>query len=236
MKLIGWNSQGAFRKKHALILSLNPDILIVPECESGEKLKFGKLTPEPKDFIWHGDNKNKGIGIFSYSDYRFELMQEYTPEFRYIIPIKVLGPSDSFLLFAVWAMNDKENYEARYIGQVWLVINHYSNLLAERTILLGDFNSNKIWDYKDRVGNHTDVVEKLQAKKIFSLYHKQHSLEHGNETTPTFYMFRNKDKQYHIDYCFASDEITKRGYEFNVGKYEDWNTLSDHVPIIAQIK
>ena len=82
MKLIGWNSQSIFSKKNAPILSLNPDFFIVPECESGEKLKFGKLTPELKDFIWHGDNKYKGIGIFSYSDYRFELMQEHTPEFR----------------------------------------------------------------------------------------------------------------------------------------------------------
>ena len=52
MRLIEWNCQGAFRKKNEQILTLNPDILVVPECENEEKLKFGKLTPKPNSFIW----------------------------------------------------------------------------------------------------------------------------------------------------------------------------------------
>ena len=54
----------AFRKKNAQILKLNPDILIVPECENERRLQFGKLTPIPNDFLWYGDNENKGIGVF----------------------------------------------------------------------------------------------------------------------------------------------------------------------------
>jgi len=236
MKIIEWNSQGAFRKKNEKILSSNPDILIISECENEEKLKFGKLTPKPNDFFWYGDNPNKGIGIFSYSDYKFELMKEFNPKFRYIIPIIVTGKDNSFVLFAIWAMDNKENREARYIGQIWLAINYYSELLDNNTILIGDFNSNKIWDYKDRVGNHTDVVKRLKEKKIFSLYHEQNSVEHGKEKDPTFFMYRKKEKPYHIDYCFASDKILKNGVEFLVGKFNDWNDLSDHTPIIIDLK
>jgi len=236
MKIIEWNSQGAFRKKNKKILSLNPDIIIVPECENEEKLQFGKLTPKPNDFFWYGDNPNKGIGIFSYSEFKFELLKEFNPRFRFIIPLKVIGKDYSFILFSIWTQDNKEKCEERYIGQIWLAINYYSDfLLNENTVLIGDFNSNKIWDYIERVGNHSDVVEKLKEKKIYSLYHKKNKLEHGKEEHATLYMYRNIEKPYHIDYCFASEEIINNGFDFSIGKPEEWIGLSDHMPIMIII-
>jgi len=235
MKLIEWNCQGAFRKKNENILSFKPDILIIPECENGEKLKFGKLTPKPNDFFWYGDNENKGIGIFSYSDCKFELMREFNPKFRYIVPLKVTKNDISFLLFAIWAMDNKENYEARYIGQIWLAINYYSDLFRNDTIIIGDFNSNKIWDYIDRVGNHTSVVDFLKNKRIESLYHTKNQEEQGNEKILTFYLYRNLEKSYHIDYCFVSEQIIKNGYDITILNINDWIKLSDHSPIIVEI-
>lgn len=217
-------------------MSLKPDILVVSECESENKLKFGDLTPKPTDFFWYGDSDNKGIGIFSYADYKFELLKSFNPRFRFIIPLKVTGKDCSFLLFAIWAMDNKEKPEARYIGQIWLAINYYSNLLSLPCVLTGDFNSNKIWDYKERVGNHSDMVEYLQKKNVFSLYHRQEKVDHGKEKHPTFHMYRNVDKPYHIDYFFASDLIFKEGFEISVGKPENWIDLSDHVPLTLELK
>lgn len=235
MRIIEWNSQGAFRKKNEQILTLKPDILIIPECENKEKLKFGKLTPKPNDFFWYGDSPNKGIGIFSYSDYKFELLNEFNPKYRYIIPLKVSNSENSFILFAIWAMDNKEKTDARYIGQIWLAINYYSDfLINEKTILIGDFNSNQIWDYKDRVGNHTDVVNKLKEKEIFSLYHKKYSIEHGKETDATFYMYRKNEKPYHIDYCFASNKIIQKGFDIKIENSNDWLNYSDHKPMIVE--
>lgn len=236
MRIIEWNSQGAFRKKNDRILSLQPDILIIPECESENKLKFGDLTPKPTDFFWYGDSENKGIGIFSYSDYKFELLKIFNPRFRFIIPLKVTGKDSSFLLFAIWAMDNKEKPEARYIGQIWLAINYYSNLLSLPCVLTGDFNSNKIWDEKERVGNHSDMVGFLEKEHIFSLYHKQEKIEQGKEIHPTFHMYRKTEKPYHIDYFFASDLIIKDGFEINVGKAENWIDLSDHVPLSLELQ
>src|SRR3989339_733749 len=127
MRLITWNCQGAFRKKADHILKLQPDILVVQECEHPDKLNFGKSIHKPQDFYWYGDNQNKGLGIFSYSDYKFELLADFNPDFRYVLPFRVTDNNQTFTLFAIWAMANKENYEARYIGQVWLAINHYQD-------------------------------------------------------------------------------------------------------------
>ncbi len=236
MKLISWNCQGAFRKKYTKILGLNPDILVIQECENAEKLRFGKLTPTPNDFFWYGENNSKGLGIFSYSDYKFELIREFNPKFRYIIPFKVTGKNESFLLFAVWAMDNKENHNARYIAQVWLALNYYSRLLQHNLILVGDFNSNKIWDDQVRLSNHSEVVDMLRKINIFSLYHENRQLEHGLESEHTFYLYRNLEKRYHIDYCFASNDFLNSTYQIHLGTASDWLEHSDHVPLQIELE
>lgn len=235
MRIIEWNCQGAFRLKNKKVFELKPDILIVPECEREEKLEFGKLTPKPNDFIWYGDTGKKGIAIFSYSNYKFKLLKEFNPVFRYIVPIEVTSETNSFLLFAVWAMDNKQNPLARYIGQVWNAVNYYQTTLKNNTILIGDFNSNQIWDDKERVGNHTDVVNFLNNFKIESLYHKQQNEPQGKESLKTFFMYRNLEKPYHIDYVFTSHDIIKNGYKLTFGKPEEWIEKSDHVPMILDI-
>ena len=215
---------------------MEPDILVVQECEHPDKLKFSLTAKKPNDFYWHGENVNKGIGIFSYSDYKFELLPDFNPIFRYILPLKVTGHGHSFILLAVWAMDNKENYDARYIGQVWLAINHYKDLLGISTIVIGDFNSNKIWDYKDRLGTHSDVVANLAGKGIHSIYHKHFGMEQGKEKHPTFHLQKNVTKPYHIDYCFASTDLLDKVKTVEIGTYEDWTAHSDHSPLNIQFE
>jgi len=235
MRIIEWNCQGAFRLKNKEILELQPDILIVPECEQEYKLQFGRLTPQPNDFLWYGDTGKKGIGIFSYSNYKFRLLKEFNPAYRYVVPLEVTDGHKSFLLFAIWAMDNKQNPLARYIGQVWNAINHYQTILHENSILIGDFNSNQIWDEKDRVGNHTAVVNFLKEFNIESLYHRQFNEEHGKESLKTFFMYRNIEKPYHIDYVFASSNIIKNGYYLKFETSEKWIDKSDHIPLILDL-
>lgn len=227
----------AFRKKNSAIMKFSPDILIIPECENEEKLKFGNLTPTPTDFCWYGDNIHKGIGIFSYSSYKFQVFENYNAKYRYVIPMKVKGKED-FNLFAIWAMDNKESPRARYIAQVWLAINYYQSKLNIPSILIGDFNSNKIWDedHPRKYGNHSEVNDYLYTLDIHSLYHLQTEEKLGEEKNPTLYLHRNKTKPYHIDYCFASNNLLVEGFDFSIGKYEEWIKYSDHVPIFVDFK
>src|SRR5882724_7351912 len=105
MRVITWNCNMAFRKKAASILAYKPDILIVQECEHPDKLVFGPGVPTPTDTLWFGVNPHKGLGIFSYSDFRFRLLKTYNPELRFVIPIAVSSPRSKFTLYAVWAHN-----------------------------------------------------------------------------------------------------------------------------------
>lgn len=234
MKLISWNCQGAFRKKAETVLTHRPDILVIQECEHPDKLSFDEGIPKPRDIYWYSDGGKKGLGLFSYSDYRFERLPIFNPEFRYILPFRVTGSELTFTLFAIWAMNNREKREARYIGQIWYAINHYKNLLRSPTILIGDFNSNKMWDYKDRVGSHSDVVNRLAEMDIHSVYHKHFGIEQGKETHPTFFLQKNKDKAYHIDYCFTSSNILNKVRNVEVGTYDNWIKQSDHSPLMVE--
>src|SRR6187402_3698374 len=64
MKIITWNCNMAFRKKASIILTHNPDILIIVECEHPDKLLYPVDTPKPTDYLWFGKNRHKGLAIF----------------------------------------------------------------------------------------------------------------------------------------------------------------------------
>lgn len=214
----------AFRIKLNYVHEFNPDIIVVPESEN-----FGNQTSHR---LWFGENRNKGIGIFSYFDYKIELNPDYNPRFRYIIPVIAKGPI-TFNLLAIWAMNDSVDVRKRYIGQVWLAINYYKELLKQPFIIIGDFNWNKIWDSKPSYplyGNLTDIINILQDNKIKSAYHSFYGEEFGKETKPTLFMHHNKNKPYHVDYCFASKNFKLKNVE--IGEYADWAKKSDHMPLM----
>ena len=223
----------AFRKKAGFILTYKPDILIVPECEHPDKLLFPIDTPKPTDTLWFGKNQNKGLAIFSYSNFRFTILDNHNQDLQIIIPIAVTNGQFEFNLFAIWANNPTDR-DGQYIEQVWKAVHHYNNLLADtKTILVGDFNSNTIWDKKHRESNHSNVVKLLEEKGIFSTYHFHLKQKQGTEEHPTLYLYRHKDKSYHIDYCFASKDFLDKVSSVEIGNFNEWVKYSDHVPVIV---
>lgn len=236
MKIITWNCNMAFRKKARFILDHKPDILIIPECEHPDKLLFPDDIPKPTDILWFGKNRNKGLAIFSYSKFRFRILDDHNQDLQMIIPISVTGGEFHFNLFAIWANNPSDK-DGAYIEQVWKAILYYDTLLVNtKTVLIGDFNSNKIWDRKGRISNHENMVKVLEHKGIFSTYHLHYNQIQGIEEHPTLYMYRHRDKPYHIDYCFISKDMAMELASVTVGDYEFWIKYSDHMPIIITFK
>lgn len=223
----------AFRKKVNKIIEYNPDIIVVPECENVNKIDLDIFSKHPNHSFWYGENENKGLGVFSFTDFSITLENWHNPELKTILPLAIKNDKEEFTLFAVWA-NNPEDRDFQYIGQIWKAIHYYESYLDHnKIIIVGDFNSNSIWDKPYREGNHSTVVEKLKGKNIYSTYHEYYKAEQGNENHPTLFMYRHKDKPYHIDYCFASKYFTDNLKDVSVGCYEEWKEFSDHMPLIV---
>lgn len=235
MKIITWNCNMAFRKKAEFILTEQPDILIVPECENPDKLIFKNDVTKPADLFWYGKNPNKGIGVFSYSDFKIELLSIHNPDFRYVLPLSVSNDKINFTIFAIWAQKP-EKHDC-YTEQVWNTVHFYNELLdKDNVILIGDFNSSSIWDKPNRVYNHSNLVDFLKSKNIWSTYHTFNNEEQGKETAPTLFMHRKLERPYHIDFCFASNNLIDKMGNVEIGDYESWTKHSDHKPLTVKFE
>ncbi|EOC99998.1 hypothetical protein L21TH_1942 [Caldisalinibacter kiritimatiensis] len=220
----------AFRKKQQkLIETYDPDIVLIQECEISDK--YHSMF---ENKIWKGDNVNKGIGIFSKKGFILKELQ-INLDVKYF---QICEVNNKLLLINIWAMNDIENSEQRYIGQVSKLVNELikTNILNRKVIIAGDFNWNKIWDKSSRrlKGSITEVVEKVKLFNIESIYHNEFNQKFGEESIPTFYMYRKRDKLYHTDYVFMSNLI--QTVDFKVGKYKEWNDYSDHMPLVIEVE
>ncbi|OFD57613.1 hypothetical protein BWGOE4_30390 [Bacillus mycoides] len=233
MKIVAWNAGMAFRKKIDKILPLKANILVISECEKPEKWEQSVVQNGTDNFLWEGDNPNKGIGIITLDKrYKIEIHPDYDKTFRYIIPLKVSGEQE-FIMFAVWSQKGEKRYNS-YIGQIYLALEKYKSLLKEPCIIVGDWNSNKVFDRIKRVKTHSEVVEFLEGFGIMSAYHHFSKEEHGKESEATHYFRKEKARSFHIDYLFASEIFLGQLKSFNIGSCEDWIEFSDHMPIIAE--
>ncbi len=234
LKVITWNCNRAFRNKAKFIKDFKPDILVVPECEHPDKFKLEDRVYN--EFYWFGDNVNQGLGVFSFTDFKIKLLDYHEETFKVILPLSISNDKESYTVFAICA-NNPQDRKFQYVGQIWKAINLYQDkLIKDRTLLIGDFNSNSIWDKPKREANHTTVVDILANKGIESTYHKYFEQKQGNEKHQTFFLYRHENKPYHIDYCFASKDMITRLRKVEVGEYKDWISLSDHMPVIVDFE
>lgn len=105
---------------------------------------------------------------------------------------------------------------------------------GQKTVILGDFNSNLRWDKPDCWRNQSDVVAELSEIDFKSKYHRVSEEEQGSESTPTFSLQRNRDKAYHIDYVFTSSDFAEE-CNFQVGQHDEWISISDQVLLTLNI-
>ena len=225
MRILTWNcNRGLIETKLTFAGKLSPTLSVIQEC------------PRPKHdyptLLWFGDNLKQGIAIVGSPGYRIEpLPAKEVP--RFVVPIQVTGPV-SFLLLAVWAKTDP-NY--RYVKAVIRGVECYRELItAQSTVIVGDFNSNKIWDYKrPNHLNHSGLVRSLASLRLVSAYHRFFGEDQGAESRPTFYMLKKRERPYHIDYCFIPESWVSSITSVEVGEYEKWITASDHCPLTVDI-
>jgi exonuclease III len=235
LKIVTWNCNGAFRKKFDRIAELNADIYVIQECENPTESKHKEYQNWAKNYIWNGDTKNKGLAIFAKPEINLKKLN-WSNEFKdhsvkHFLPCEI---NSKFNLLAVWThRNNSPNFG--YMGQFWKYLQVNRDKM-KNILLIGDFNSNKIWDEWDRWWNHSDVVNELKEIGIESFYHKVTGEQQGKESKPTLYFQRKLERPYHIDYVFGSIEFESTLTKLEVGTAENWLSVSDHMPIITEYK
>jgi exonuclease III len=230
MKILTWNCNGAFRRKYKAIEKLGADILVIQECEDPLRTTDENYKAWAKNYLWTGENKNRGLGVFVNEGIMISDLKWETDILKYFLSCRI---NDNFDLVAVWTTrNNSVTY--RYIGQLWKYLQINKAKMTE-CIIIGDFNSNKIWDERKRTCNHSHVVSELSDIGISSLYHDYYNCNQGQEIHPTFYLQRKINKPYHIDYIFATAELVDKITNFEIGSRDEWLLISDHLPVLCDI-
>lgn len=244
MRITTWNCNGALRKKLDKADSLTSNLYIVQECED-PALSTEHYREWAGDYLWVGTNKNKGIGVFPkngnrvkkldwYGEYRIEGVKSFhlsahwsTSDLKLFLPFVL---NDEYTVLGVWTKgSDSEAFG--YVGQLWKYIQiHGKDLSKPKTMILGDLNSNAVWDKSDRWWSHSGVIRELKELDFQSLYHVQESVEQGSENQATFYLHRNIEKAYHIDYAFVYKDLIKSS-SINIDESGEWLDISDHMPV-----
>lgn len=233
MKIVTWNCNGAFRKKFESISIFDADIYIIQECENPVETNDINYKNWATNYLWIGENKNKGLGIFAKNELKIEKL-EWSNQFKdhqvkYFLPCKISG---IYNLLAVWThKNNSPNFG--YIGQFWKYLQINKTHLND-CIIAGDFNSNTIWDEWDRWWNHSDIVNELNEIGITSIYHRFYNEAQGKEKIPTLFFQRKKTRPYHIDYIFLPEKYILNTKKIEIGDFENWISYSDHMPLFCE--
>lgn len=228
MKIINWNCAGKFREKYNYILSHNPDILIVQECEKDTCVVVANKY-KMKSF-WFGNKIHyKGLGIIYKSNYEINLYNCFSFNYKLIVPL-VIQSNIHFHIMPVWTFSeDKRSYNI----QLEEAIPFYKEYLTTReSLIIGDYNS----PYTDGAkANYIKKINNLLNDLDFkSIYHLFNNLDIGKHKENTFYHQRKKEFPHMLDYAYGTKLFQENIVKVSIGHYDDWIDKSDHMPLFLE--
>jgi hypothetical protein len=226
VRLVTWNCcSGPLARKLSDLDALEADIAVVPECP--------RIPEQPGAIVWTGARPAKGLAVFARGPWQVRRVRAPRGLPRYALPVQVAGP-ESFLLLAIWA---QPHPTVPYVRGMHRAVRTCRSLMqVQPAVLLGDFNSNTIWDGEhptDR--SHSALVRYLGEMGLVSAYHERYAEEQGRETRPTFFLYRHLKRPYHIDYCFVPATWLGRIRDVTVGDHGAWASKSDHMPLTVDV-
>jgi len=247
MRIVAWNiCQPRDRERNQAALSrLRPDIAVIAERRRDLEAPAGCS-------VWVGEdsNKNKGLAVLSFGDYRATLHPAYDPAIRWAAPVLVTAPH-SFFLLAIWTMKP-------YRRSLQDALDRYHELLTDGpAVVAGDLNASSASMFRMRGGarcaaygdsnRQRDANLYLGDLPLISAYHKFFKEAPGAERQATLHhLFKenkrsifSQNKIYHYDFCFISESWSGSLESVRVGKYKEWvargSRFSDHVPLTVDL-
>jgi exodeoxyribonuclease III len=245
LRIVVWNCRMALARKLDALLSLQPDIAVLPEAGDASRLGGTSLFDEQAvTYEWIGRHSHKGLGAMGREPYRVTPIPGQL-DLEWILPLRVTGGPVAFTLIAVWAMNHRASNKQpgeNSLRQVDRALDTHPQMFTNGPVVVaGDFNNSVCWDKEgkpEHPGNFAVTARRLSEVGLVSAYHQATELDYGAEADPTLYWQTNKidGPRYHIDYCFLPQDWTP-DVEVTLGTFTEWvgSGRSDHVPMIVDI-
>lgn len=226
MRLVSWNANYNGRRRSlddsvALLEPFGGDLLVI--CETGKPAKDSALDA-------HYIGGAPGLAVVARRGLHLESHPENDAAPDYMAGFHVSGDSN-FDLVAIWPVSRPD--EISYHKILMAALDHYVDLLGSgRAVMLGDFNSSSRVLAQART--HPRFVAAAADLGLVSLYHEQTGEGHGQESASTYRHSSGAMRDFHIDYCFVSRELSAAS-EISIPQDEHWMRLSDHYPLVVDI-
>lgn len=223
LRIVSWNCAMGLRRKLDPLLSLEPDIAVIPEASEKD------LRAIDAPFTaWFGTNVTKGLGVVGFRAGAYRLLAPQDDALPWYVPFEYEG----LTILGVWT--HVATRQLRYVRVLHSVVEKWGARLARgAAVTIGDFNSNTIWDREHGELCHSRLAERLNDLGMTSAYHRQTGEEQGGETLKTYAHTRNLRWQHHIDHAFLTDSLRSTLW---IGPLEEWLTWSDHAPLVLDIE
>lgn len=250
MRIVSWNCKLALDRKWTRLQALGLDLAIVQECASPAILAARGVDLDPGRCLWtaksNADNANKGLGVFAGEgvDIRVaprwaEVVSRWADQpyrLDVLLPFEVTAPRRLNIL-AVWSFNNRGlPGRAGMPGPVLVAVDELRDWLnAAPSLVIGDFNSNVIWDRPRNANSFSRNIAALNQLGLRSVWHHVTGGVFGQEAQAT-HRWR-ADKTYHIDYAFAPDALLD-GADCRIEPLEAWcgpDGVSDHAPLVLDL-
>ena len=234
LRIVAWNCRMSLRTKIDRLMSLRPDVAIVPECEHLPTLDLEAPKFKPTGRVWVCTNETKGLGVFAFNGLALARHDSYDENHRFFAPVEVRGRAELNIL-GIWAFDlgtpATVRKNPRSIGPA---LKHYAPFLRSRTsIVAGDFNASSVFDTK-RKRRFAEMQQQLAELGMVSGYHASTGACFGKEPQPTWFQPKLRPP-YHIDYIYLPKGLADRARPLVVGSPAEWLSVSDHVPLVVEI-
>jgi exonuclease III len=223
MKVLTWNCNLVFRKDFELIRHFDADIIVIQECEKLDLDQF-----EGYKSHWIGMNDSKGLAVLTKGESIFP-SDLFRSDLVYFLPVSF----GTTAVLGVWAFNGRAGGKVlNGSGYVLDALSHYEKWIKshKKIVIAGDFNNAPYFDKPGHINNFVDINSRLNNFGLTSAYHNYSGELIGSESKFTHYHQKNPNKGFHIDYTYTNFQTIT---SVEIGKLEDWVSVSDHVPLIS---
>lgn len=222
--IVSWNCGGGFRKKFRKLLSEYPDtdIFVVAECEN----PWFYDDEDFKHLFANGFRvgiKTKGLAVWAREGIVLKRLDWPDCSEYSFAPVLI---DNRLTLVACWT-------HGRYVEELHDYLDdNLERISGDRPVLLiGDINSNTIFDREHGDRHHTALVARLAEVGLADCYHRKTGEAQGAESMATYYHRRKQAEPFHIDHAFANPSIVASFGIAAPDTHASWLEYSDHMPL-----